>query len=119
MSATKGKHWSDWTDPVTVAKRAYGRRLLNYRRGRRVRSRLYQVAKVLAELGFQRGLQAEIARQLGVNRSTICRDMWLLFAIGDGVTLRDALRAQRKVGREARHRSRLQSLYRSLRRRYG
>jgi len=63
--------WSDRTDPDTVARRAAGRRHYNSVRTFRATLRRREVAALLV-----RGLsQAEIARVLGVHRSTVCRDV--------------------------------------------
>ena len=37
--------------------------------------RLHEVAKLLNEVGHERGYQTRIAKRLGVSRSTICRDV--------------------------------------------
>ena len=73
--------WSDRTDPETVARRVAGRRHYNAVRTFRAALRRREVAALLLD-----GLsQSDIARQLGVHRSTICRDM---------VSLRDMARAE-------------------------
>ena len=63
--------WSDRTDPETVARRVAGRRHYNAVRTFRAALRRREVAALLLD-----GLsQSDIARQLGVHRSTICRDV--------------------------------------------
>lgn len=67
-------NWTDRTDSQTAARRAGGRR--SYNRWRHTCSivRLGAVVKELKKIGFVRGFQSEIARRLGVHRSTISRD---------------------------------------------
>ncbi len=68
-------NWSKSTDFETVKRRAGGRR--NYNSVRRIRATLRRL-----EVGvlFAKGIhQAEIARRLGVHRSTIGRDVRIFF----------------------------------------
>jgi len=67
--------WSDWTDPETVARRAGGRRHYNAMRRFRATFRRFEVARLLRQ-GLR---QVDIARRLGVHRSTICRDVAALY----------------------------------------
>jgi hypothetical protein len=78
MRATKkSAHWSDRAPWAEVCRRAGGRRA--YNRVRRIRAafRRREVARLLRVQGalFERGTQARLARQLGVSRATICRDI--------------------------------------------
>ena len=77
------RDWSRLTDWETVCRRNAGRRRYNTTRTVRRALRRRQVARLLLKYGKQygplgRGLQARIARELGVNRSTICRDVWAI-----------------------------------------
>ncbi len=62
-----------------VCRRAGGRRRYNY--GRRVRAMLRRkkVGELMNQLGwFTTGIPAQVARLLGVSRSTVCRDLrWI------------------------------------------
>ena len=73
MSAT---NWTAETDSATVAKRAGGRRRYNAVRTAQAAMRKRQENLLLAqEVRFMTwGWQSELARRLGVHRSTICRD---------------------------------------------
>lgn len=67
-----------WTRPVSsveAAKRAGGRRGYNARRALMATMRRHQVAQLLKTYGFRPGVQARIARELGVDQATICRDI--------------------------------------------
>ncbi len=66
--------WSEPTDPDTVARRAAGRRHYNSVRTLLATLRRHEVADLLLA-GVS---QSEIARRLGVHRSTICRDVLAL-----------------------------------------
>jgi hypothetical protein len=75
--------WSRLTDWETVCRRNAGRRHYNATRTVRRALRRREVARLLLKYGglygpASHGLQARIARQLGVNRSTICRDVWAI-----------------------------------------
>jgi hypothetical protein len=76
----RATNWSAPTDPDVVNRRAGGRRRYNAWRAFRAEYRRTQVAALLDVKGGMsvRGTQAEIARRLDVNRSTICRDLALL-----------------------------------------
>jgi hypothetical protein len=71
-----GNDWAAPTDWETVCRRAAGRRHYNAVRGFRRLERPLTVARLLREYaGAGRGLQARIARELGVSPGTICRDV--------------------------------------------
>jgi hypothetical protein len=82
--------WGQPTDWETVCRRNAGRRRYNATRTVRRALRRRQVLRLLLKYGGlygpkSRGIQTRIARQLGVNRSTICRDIWaILRAPGTG-----------------------------------
>ena len=83
--------WGSPTSPTVVARRAAGRRRYNSVRNLLAAERRAQVARLACELlgEYPRhdspdrpvgawlgwGMQAEIARRLGVHRSTVSRDM--------------------------------------------
>jgi hypothetical protein len=76
----KPRGWTLWTDTApddVVASRAGGRRRYNAWRRRLALQRRVEVARLLGEGNLLRewGKQTRIARQLGVSRSTICRDV--------------------------------------------
>lgn len=59
-----------------VCKRAGGRRHYNAKRREEARKRYLQVVEaIMPSGGRKRGTQAQLARVLGVHRSTICRDV--------------------------------------------
>jgi DNA-binding transcriptional regulator YdaS (Cro superfamily) len=67
-----------WSDPVTnneAHARASGRRAYNSTRQFKAMVRTGEVVRLLSERGWGRGVQAEIARELGVSRSTVSRDI--------------------------------------------
>lgn len=70
----RATNWTDRTDFQTAARRAGGRRAYNNWRHLLSNVRLGAVVNELKGIGFGRGYQAEIARRLGVHRSTINRD---------------------------------------------
>ena len=70
----RATNWSQRTDPEKVAKRAAGRTHYNRVRQSHAFQRLREVVRLQGLFGFGHGTQAEIARHLGVSRSTICRD---------------------------------------------
>ena len=61
--------------PEALSRRAAGRSRYNRRRQLLAQQRLTQVIRLLGEIGFRHGYQTRIAEQLGVHRSTICRDI--------------------------------------------
>jgi hypothetical protein len=67
--------WSERTDFDTVCRRAAGRRHYNAVRQFRAAYRRSQVARLLLKFDLGRGIQARIAAELGVSRSTVCRDL--------------------------------------------
>lgn len=77
----------DWSEPMdfsSVCHRAGGRRRYNAWRSRRQAWRRAEVARLLKDNGewFRHGLQAELARELKVSRSTICRDIAYFLSVG-------------------------------------
>jgi hypothetical protein len=62
----------DWE---ATCRRASGRRHYNSVRQFLANYRLTQLVELLHETGFRRGYQTQIAKELGVHRSTICRDL--------------------------------------------
>jgi hypothetical protein len=61
-----------------MRRRAAGRRHYNTVRRFRAAWRRCEVARMVLESGIGRGYQARIARELGVSRATVCRDVaWL------------------------------------------
>lgn len=77
-------NWSAKTDFDVVCKRAAGRRHYNAKRRAEARKRYLQVVEaVIPSGGRKRGTQAQLARVLGVHRSTICRDVakWRRFLL--------------------------------------
>jgi hypothetical protein len=76
--------WTAETTAEAVARRAGGRRAYNCRRRFAQTIRRAEVARLLNCKGalFRRGLQTELARELGVSRSTICRDIAYLLRLG-------------------------------------
>ena len=71
----RATNWTTKTDLPTVMRRAAGRDRHNQRRKRLALVRLGLVLSELANVGFGRGHKSEIARRLGVDRSTVCRDL--------------------------------------------
>jgi hypothetical protein len=71
--------WGAATDWETVCRRNAGRRRYNAVRGFRRALRRAQVARLLLKYGrdglARHGLQARVARELGVSPGTICRDV--------------------------------------------
>jgi hypothetical protein len=77
-------NWSAKTDFDVVCKRAAGRRRYNAKRRAEARKRYSQVVEaIMLPDGRKRGSQAQLARALGVHRSTICRDVakWRRFLL--------------------------------------
>jgi hypothetical protein len=69
--------WAAATDPETMKRRAIGRAAYNKRRAWQAFLRRLQVRRILYVQGraLEPGIRAKIARQLGVDRSVICRDI--------------------------------------------
>ena len=76
--------WSAPTDSDAVNKRAAGRRRYNAERRAEARERYKLVVEaIMPPDGRKRGSQAQLARALGVHRSTISRDVakWRRFLL--------------------------------------
>lgn len=76
--------WGAPTDFDLVCRRAAGRRRYNAERRAEARKHYKQVIEiVMSPDGRKRGSQAQLARALGVSRSTICRDVakWRRFLL--------------------------------------
>lgn len=70
------ENWSKPTDFEAVCRRAAGRRRYHAERQAEAQERFKMVLSVtFPPEGHKRGTQAELARALGVHRSTICRDV--------------------------------------------
>jgi hypothetical protein len=72
-----------WSRPTSVDeahRRASGRRQYNSIRRVRRLVRRQEVAQLLGELGYRHGVQAEIAKRLGVPPATISRDVAAVLA---------------------------------------
>ena len=81
QEACNNRPWSELTSRDEVCRRAAGRRHYNSVRRFQAAIRRREVARLLCVQGglTERGTQANLARQLGVSRSTVCRDIaWLL-----------------------------------------
>ena len=67
----------DFQSPDAVARRAGGRRRYNAERQAEAIARRLKILELVGASWIlsPRGLQAQLARYFGVNRSTICRDM--------------------------------------------
>lgn len=76
--------WTAPTTPDAVARRAGGRRRYNALRQQKAHYRRTILRELLFAKGklFEPGIQARLARDLGVSRSTICRDMKALLCEG-------------------------------------
>ncbi|MGH7169063.1 MAG: hypothetical protein ACRELG_02145 [Gemmataceae bacterium] len=75
--------WSERADFSAVCRRAGGRRRYNAWRRFRAAYRRMQVVKLWIKYPpLMRGLQSRLAAELGVSRSTICRDMAYLLRLG-------------------------------------
>lgn len=72
-----GNTWAPTSDWETICRRASGRRRYNAVRQVQASVRRHKVAELLWNYPsiFAYGLQADIARKLGVSPSTICRDI--------------------------------------------
>jgi hypothetical protein len=74
----RNNFWNQRTDFESVCRRASGRRRYNAVRHLDMLMRRQETAELALRLGrgfFGRGARAEIARRLGVHRSTISRDV--------------------------------------------
>jgi hypothetical protein len=76
--------WSQRIDTGAAYRRASGRRHYNAVRRFIQALRRAELAERLAckDALFRRGLQTELARELGVSRATVCRDMAYLLRLG-------------------------------------
>lgn len=75
--------WSEHRPADEVHRRAGGRRAYNRLRQIRAAERRLRIAHRLIHAGgLHHGLQANIARDLGVHRSTVCRDIAAIMAGG-------------------------------------
>lgn len=74
---------TSWTNLVShdeAARRAAGRRRINAQRRHRANVRRAKVVQMVEERGgLEHGTRAEIARELGVSRSTVSRDVAAVF----------------------------------------
>lgn len=69
-------NWTEQTNFDLVCKRASGRRRYNAKRRAEARERYKLVIEAIRPPdGRKRGSQAQLARALGVHRSTVCRDV--------------------------------------------
>jgi hypothetical protein len=76
--------WTAETTPEAAARRAGGRRHYNAWRQHLAFYRRVKLSRLLFAKGklFERGNQARLARELGVSRATICRDVRAILAWG-------------------------------------
>ncbi len=75
-SARMTGSWTTLVSSDEAARRAAGRRRINAERHRRAELRRDQVVRMVIERGgLEHGIRAAIARELGVSRSTISRDI--------------------------------------------
>jgi hypothetical protein len=75
--------WSESTSDEEMQRRAGGRRLYNGVRQCRAALRRRELMTIVVRSRLkllEHGTQARLARQLGVSRSTVCRDMKRIFA---------------------------------------
>jgi hypothetical protein len=73
---------SAWSRPVPdhiAHRRAAGRRAYNLRRQFKASQRRAVVVRLVGERGLAWGSQSQIARELGVHRSVVCRDLRAIF----------------------------------------
>ena len=83
LTSTPRSTWSSPTDAATVARRAGGRRAYNARRRFAAEARRAAVMALVEKEGvsiWRRGVQSKLAENLGVHRSTICRDVRIIKA---------------------------------------
>src|SRR5690349_6115939 len=76
--------WTAETTPEAAARRAGGRRRYNAWRQHLAFYRRVKLSRLLSakESLIERGVQARLARELGVSRATICRDVRVILAWG-------------------------------------
>ncbi len=77
---SKSLVWNDHVPWDTVCRRASGRRGYNAHRAFKAAWRRVQVSNLLVKWGLEYGIQARIARQLGLSEATISRDIEQLMA---------------------------------------
>jgi HTH domain len=70
-----GNHWSAPTSLDEVKRRAAGRRAYNRRRQFLALFRQRRMVQLIGQYGLGRGVQSRLARELGVSRQTISRDV--------------------------------------------
>ena len=75
ISHTRAQQWATRIGDRAAFHRAGGRKRFNAIRLRKARKRRARVAAFIQAHGCPWGVQARLARLLGVNRSTICRDL--------------------------------------------
>ncbi len=73
--------WGEHVPFDEACRRAGGRRLYNQWRQFKAELRRGQVVELLGVYGLGYGAQARVARQLGVSRSIVCRDVRALWAL--------------------------------------
>jgi DNA invertase Pin-like site-specific DNA recombinase len=102
MSAAEHREaWAAPTGRDEVCRRASGRRHYNAVRRFRAVFRRLQVVRLLGAYGLtRRGSQAKIARELGVSRSTVCRDMAFLWRASRRVDAHRTATSARDKGRD-------------------
>jgi hypothetical protein len=75
---------TSWSQPTTwaeVTRRAAGRYKYNSLRRFQAQLRRREVLQLLHRWGWGAGVQSQIARRLGVHKSTICRDLRVLMPL--------------------------------------
>jgi len=78
LEVSKGSAWSQPTTWDAVCRRAAGRRAYNARRTEAALLRRVEVVGLYRRLGRRHGVQAEVARRLGVSQATVSRDLQAL-----------------------------------------
>ncbi len=81
MSNKRATNWTAATDFETVCLRANGRRHYNALRQFRALMRRSEIVRLAVTKNislFEHGFQARLARELGVHRSTVNRDLWAM-----------------------------------------
>jgi len=91
--------WSTPTDPDNAARRAGGRRRYHKQRQTARAARRFDLVLLLARYPFGYGLQALLARELGVSEATISRDM---AALGHNWTQEAPRQRERQQQRDQR-----------------
>ena len=75
--------WAEQVPDQLAYRRTAGRNSYNLRRQLEAEYRRHRVAERLSECGTRRGVQSELAREFGVDRATITRDVAALRARSD------------------------------------